>query len=138
MKIGLISCTKSKKNYSCQAKELYSESALFRYALAYCSQHYDRNYILSAKYGLVELDQKIEPYDKTLNTITKKEKQKWSQNVAEELKKISNKDDIFYFHAGKDYREFLIPLLESRIKIPLEGLKLGEQLRFYKINSEAE
>ena len=71
MKIGLISCTKKKKLSPCQAQELYSDSTLFSYVLDYCRKHYDKIYILSAKYGLVELNQKIKPYDLTLKTMKK-------------------------------------------------------------------
>lgn len=132
MKIGLISCTKKKKSYSCEAEELYSKSSLFRYALKYCKKHYDKVYILSAKYGLINLHQKIEPYDKTLNTMNKKERKEWAEKTASQLKKKIKKEDILYFHAGKNYREFLIPLLDNQKKIPLKHLGIGKQLGFYK------
>ena len=32
MKIALISCSKSKQNYLCEAKEMYSDSDLFKYS----------------------------------------------------------------------------------------------------------
>ena len=65
MQVAFIGCTKRKKGYPCPAYEMYSMSALFRKAYAYCNDHYDRVYILSAKYGLVEPKAIIEPYDIT-------------------------------------------------------------------------
>lgn len=132
MKVGLISCTKKKKSSSCQAQELYSESTLFSYALDYCQKHYDKIYILSAKYGLVELNQKIKPYNLTLKTMKKDERKKWAEKTANGLRKKIKKEDILYFHAGKYYREFLIPLLNNKTKIPLKRLGIGKQLSFYK------
>ena len=41
-----------------------------------------------------------------------------------------------FFHAGKDYRENLIPLLIGdgvRVQVPLEGLRQGQQLQWYNI-----
>lgn len=134
MRIGLISCTKKKKLFSCKAEVLYSESSLFRHSLKYCKRYYDKVYILSAKYGLVELHQKIKPYDLTLKSMKKEERRKWAGKVASVLKKKINKEDVLYFHAGKYYREFLTPFLNNQIKIPLKNLGIGKQLNFYKGN----
>jgi len=121
MKIGLISCAKKKKAFSCQAQELYSESSFFNYVLDYCQKHYDKIYILSAKHGLIELNQKIKPYDLTLKTMKKDGRKKWAEKVINQLKKKINREDVIYFHAGKYYREYLIPLLNNQIKIPLKN-----------------
>ena len=39
----------------------------------------------SAKAGLVELDQELEPYDETLATMTKRERDLWGDRVVVEL-----------------------------------------------------
>jgi len=44
------------------------------------------------------------------------------------------KINTVYFHAGVDYRSFLIPLLNHigiKCEIPLEGLSYGRQLQWY-------
>lgn len=42
MRIALISCTKVKKDYPCTAKEMYSQSTLFKKAVGYIdSRNYD-------------------------------------------------------------------------------------------------
>jgi hypothetical protein len=69
LKIGFISCTKKKKGFSCPSEEMYSISPLFQKAYSYCKDHYDKVYILSAKYGLLKPDQVIDPYDQTLNSM---------------------------------------------------------------------
>lgn len=134
MKIGLISCTKKKKPYACPAKELYSASPLFRLALSYCQKHYDKNYILSAKHGLIDLDRIIEPYNMTLGGMKRQERMLWAMKTASRLKKKIGKTDILYFHTGKPYREFLIPLMENISEVMLEHSGIGRQLKFYISN----
>lgn len=134
MKIGLVSCTKRKRSYPCPAWQLYSESALFRYAFEYCKKHYDKVYILSAKHGLLEPDRKIKPYDTALKKMSREGRRAWSRKVANQLKEVIKEDDVLYFHAGKEYWEFLIPLLGNQIEIPLKHIGIGKQLKFYKRN----
>ncbi|WP_375222220.1 DUF6884 domain-containing protein, partial [Symbiobacterium thermophilum] len=59
----LLGCTKLKTSYPAPAKELDSVSPLFRKALAYVQHDAEDIYVLSAKYGLVTLDQPLEPYE---------------------------------------------------------------------------
>jgi len=135
--LGLISCTKSKRNYSCPAKEMYWPSELFRRAYDYCSKHYDCMAILSAKYGLLLPDEKIDPYDLTLKTMSETERKKWAERVLVQLDSELPMTDIsgVFFHAGLAYRTHLARLLESRgirCAAPLEGLSIGEQMAWYQ------
>lgn len=43
-------------------------------------------YILSAKYGLLTLDQKISPYEKTLNTMSVADRKAWAEMVLSQLR----------------------------------------------------
>lgn len=130
--IVLISCVSKKLPCKAKAKDLY-DSPLFKYALKYAHQlNPDRIFILSAKYGLVELDDEIEPYDQTLNNMNSRETKGWASMV---LKQLSSKTDIFHseyvFLAGEKYRKFLIPEIKH-FKIPLKGLPIGRQLQKLK------
>jgi cytoplasmic iron level regulating protein YaaA (DUF328/UPF0246 family) len=88
MKIALVSCTKVKANYSCNASEMYQESTLFKKAVKYIEQQdYDDWYVLSAKYGLLKQNDAIKPYDLTLNNMKAAERKTWSELV---LKQIDN------------------------------------------------
>lgn len=70
-RIALVSCTKLKKDYPCSGQEMYLESQLFKKATDYIrKQDYNEWYILSAKYGLLNKDTIIEPYDTTLNNMS--------------------------------------------------------------------
>lgn len=65
----VIPCSGAKLGHAAPARELYTGS-MFRYALGKTSQAAEltggRVLILSARYGLVELDTVLEPYDVTL------------------------------------------------------------------------
>ena len=92
----------------------------------------DDIYILSAKYGLLELNQEIEPYDLTLNNMSSGQIKFWAIDVLKELKKRANLDhDHFIFLAGQKYRKYLIQHIGS-VEIPLQGLTIGKQLQLLK------
>lgn len=79
LKILLISCVSKKLNYKAKAKDLYI-SPLFKYNYQFAkSLNPDKIFILSAKYGLIDSDDEIEPYDETLNTKSKKEIREWAK-----------------------------------------------------------
>ena len=66
-RIVLISCVSKKIGYKAKAEDLCI-STLSRLSLAYAKKlKPDIIFILAAKYGLLNLDDKIEPYNKTLN-----------------------------------------------------------------------
>ncbi len=85
-RIALISCASSKKDYACQAKELYSESAAFRLEYELADILAEEIYILSAKHGPVAKDTVLAPYDYTLMHKTKDTKMQWSNNVLEQMR----------------------------------------------------
>jgi len=137
MKLGLVSCTKSKQNYPCKAEKMYKPSKIFTKAYEYATEHYDKVAILSAKYGLLLPHEVIEPYELTLKTMGRKAKKQWAERVYRQLKERSDFDEIgeIYFHTGIDYQEDLIPLLRREgisVYVPLKGLRQGEQLQWYK------
>ncbi|MBP1949890.1 DUF6884 domain-containing protein [Virgibacillus litoralis] len=133
-RIALISCTKSKQAYPCQAKKMYRTSNLFTKAVSYIEkQEYDDWFILSAKHGLLNKETLIDPYDITLLSMNAKQRKDWSHNVFFQLRTLS--DCEFDFYAGSKYREYLIPLLKKEdfiCRIPLQGLPIGKQLQYYK------
>ena len=128
-----ISCVKSKKNKPSKALELYI-SSLFKYSLSYALSltKRDKIFILSAKYGLVKLDDIIQPYELTLNNMNKRQRQEWSYKVYKQLVREGiNFDEKAIFLCGKKYREFIIRKF-TNAEAPLKNLGLGEQLKFYK------
>lgn len=133
-KIVLISCASKKLPHKAKtkAKDLYA-SPLFKLCMKYASSlKPDKIFILSAKYGLLDLGAEIEPYDETLNNMTEKEIKLWADKVLAELRKVADleKNEIIFL-AGEKYRKYLIPHV-THYKVPLEGLGIGKQLKFLK------
>ncbi len=129
-RIVLISCVSKKLNHKTKARDLYI-SPLFKLNLRYAkSLNPDKIFILSAKYGLVDLDEEIEPYDLTLNKMSSNEIRSWAEKAIGDLKNVSNlQEDEFIFLAGEKYREYLIPQIKN-YKAPLKSLGIGKQLKF--------
>jgi len=131
-KIILISCASKKLAFKSKAEDLYI-SALFRLSLAYAKKlKPDRIFILSAKYGLLNLNDEIATYNETLNNKPVSDIKIWAEKVITDLGKMVNlKNDMFVFFAGKKYREYILPYIRY-YKIPLKDLRIGEQLKFLK------
>jgi len=130
--IVLISCVSKKLAYKAQAKELYI-SPLFKLNLQYAQRLApSKIFILSAKYGLVNLDDEIESYNVTLNNMPAKERKIWAKKVLVQLSRYCNlRQDHFIFLAGEKYRQYLLPQLTS-YEIPMQGLPIGKQLQYLK------
>jgi hypothetical protein len=131
-KVVLISCVSKKQSIKSKAKDLYI-SPLFKYNLKFAkSFNPTKIFILSAKYGLVDLDKEIEPYNQTLNKMSQAEIKDWSKQVLCDLRKEANfEKEEFIFLAGEKYRKYLISEIKN-YQIPLKGLGIGKQLKFLK------
>lgn len=137
MRIGLVSCVKSKLNWPAVARNLYT-SALFRGARGAVENTCDAWYVLSAEHGLVAPDDVLEPYEKTLTTASTTERRLWARRVLGQIDRALGpiRGVEFEVHAGRAYLYFgLIDGLRDRgatVLDPLQGLPLGKRLAFYK------
>jgi hypothetical protein len=129
-KIVLISCSSKKMPHKTKAQDLYI-SALFRGNLRYAkSQKPDYIFVLSAKYGLLELDREIEPYDVTLKDMSSVQVRAWANVVLGQLgKRVDLRTDHFILLAGSRYRKYLVPQMAS-YETPLQGMAIGKQLQY--------
>ena len=87
--------------------------------------------MLSARYGLVEPQTVIAPYDSTLNALDVEERRKWGGRTFEALMKAEPELRRVVMFAGQRYREFLEPRLAERgisVQVPMRHLRQGEQL----------
>ncbi len=128
--IVLISCASKKRHHKSKAKNLYI-SPLFQKNLTYAQKlKPDVIFILSAKYGLLDLDTEIEPYDLTLNNMPASEIKVWAGKVLKQLSEQADlQQDHFIFLAGAKYRKYLTPHIAS-FGVPLEGMPIGKQLQY--------
>ena len=131
-RIVLIACASQKRRTRARAADLYT-STLFTLSLAYARRlRPDTIFLLSAKYGLLAPDQVIEPYDMTLNDMPAARRRAWAVRVVQQLARYADlQDDQFVILAGRRYREYVVPYLADHV-VPLEGMRIGEQLQYLK------
>lgn len=131
--ITLVSCVSKKLDRPAPAAELYM-SPWFKKARRYAELTSDRWFILSAKYGLVEPDRVIEPYEQTLNKMGGYERIDWASGVYFSMQQaVSGLEGKVVFLAGLHYRVYLARWLEGRfaVETPLAGLGIGQQLAWF-------
>lgn len=129
-KICFVGCTKHKKSYKCKASELYSESVNFRKQINIISKIYKcEYYILSAKHGLVNPSDILEPYDLSLYNMNTKEIEKWVENVKNQMNDVFDCKNIHaIFLCGEKYRKNLLDIFYS-YEEPFKGLGIGQQMQ---------
>ncbi len=148
--VALIACSKSKSfeklpkelrfasqiptigrsEYGLEAMFAYN-SPLFQKSLTWAENRMLPVEIMSAKNGLVKVGEEIIDYDLSLNDVSKTQKQKWAQSIAEELSE--NKVKKVNILGGKNYVQPLRKILERKgieVAEPLKGLGVGERLSY--------
>ncbi|CAE6887948.1 DUF6884 domain-containing protein [Paraburkholderia domus] len=129
--VNLVSCVGKKLDRASPAKDLYG-STLFRLARRYVERRQGVWFILSAKYGLVAPDQRVEPYDQTLNSMKVADRRAWAHRVQQQMDTEIPSGGRCVVLAGNRYREFLMDYLSDRFttEVPMDGLRIGEQQRW--------
>lgn len=135
MRIGLLACVSKKISQKAKAKKIYC-SPYFLKGRGYVGRCYDKWFILSTKHYLLNPETEIEPYNETLKEKSTEEKKRWAEEVFAQIKREFPEPSGYelFFHAGNEYRKYLIPLCEKagyKCKVPLKGEKIGEQMHIY-------
>lgn len=137
--IGLVGCASAKLSRPAPARELYT-SSLFRKASEYAERECDRWFILSAKHGLVDPDQVLEPYDVKLGVNHRDSPpiHDWAKRVCAQIAEVAGPADTFVILAGEQYRTITYHEFPWRHRVPMQGLGIGEQLAWLtRRNKEA-
>jgi hypothetical protein len=130
--IVLLMCGKNKLSHKAKAKDLYT-SPRFQKSIEYAKTitDYSNIYVLSAKHGLLGLEQEIDPYDKSIYEMSVQEKKAWADMVIKSLSNISNlKEDKYIFLTDDEYCEFLLSYI-SNVELPLKGIMQDEHINFF-------
>jgi len=130
--IYLVSCVKSKRSEAAPARELYT-STWFQRARAFVEPTGSPWYVLSARYGLLEPDEVIPPYEQTLNHMNAAERREWARRVQSRLDELTLEDKRVVLLAGRLYREPILDYLHSRaaaVETPMARLAQGQQLQW--------
>lgn len=143
----LTGCGKTKANHLCPARDMYTGTLCKlrrEYAERQLRLDVDRQacwFITSAKYGLLQPDTVINPYDTKLTDLCPADRAAWFLSVSHALVDLlDDEDDLkqcrIEIHAGAEYCLPLTRVLYSigltSVGNPLEGLGIGEQLACYK------
>jgi hypothetical protein len=129
---ALISCSKSKGGHSDLARNMYV-SPLYRKSVMVAEGWGLSFSILSAKYGLLDPEEIIEPYDLTLKGASKQFKSEWARRVDGQIRSSIDPKKKLIVLAGDDY---YVPLIEEgagrplNFFAPMRGLSLGNRLVF--------
>ncbi len=136
-KIGLIASGSQKLKYPAPAQDIYT-STLFTKSRQWAEQHCEYWYILSPKYGLLEPNKVIEPYNLIFNDMNKSERWHWSSTIMQALARQTQPSDRLVLLAGQIYREYLLQPLNFKgytLEIPLAGLDVVTQLQWLTENT---
>lgn len=136
--IVLVACSATKTNHKTKAQHLYT-SALFKKSRAYALQLTTPTHwaILSALHGLVLPHTTLAPYDWTMDRWVPRERALWAAGVVDVLVNTWGPAPLILL-AGRPYTTPLVAHLEGSfqgtelypVQTPLDGLKLGERLRW--------
>lgn len=136
--IGLIPCCGPKDSNAKTARDLYT-SDLFKKNAEYADNNFDAWYILSAEYGILQLHDTVETYDKKLK---RGKNEDWSDavlgdfmtRVVTDFEGESWEDIEVVFMCGESYRSGWESTLQERFEtsIPMKGLEIGEQKSWLK------
>jgi len=138
MKVVLVTCVKEKLDHPALAKDLY-QGELFDKLMQYAkAQNPDKIFILSGKYGLLHLEDVIEPYDKNLHEVADSQLKKWSKKVLRQLEKEAHLDkDQFLLLCSPIYAKYITPNLTHYqmpiLRVCLEFSDLAKMASFFAI-----
>ncbi|TQF08916.1 hypothetical protein FJV41_47360 [Myxococcus llanfairpwllgwyngyllgogerychwyrndrobwllllantysiliogogogochensis] len=128
VRVALLGCSATKGNSAVPAESLY-KGRLFRTSLAYARSVLcaDEILILSAFHGVVELNRVIAPYERSLATASKDERNDWAWRVGSMLKETFPGLDVeAHFLAGHAYFPRVFSAAWT-FRTPLAGLALGQR-----------
>lgn len=135
MKIALVGCCKPKLQKPAPARELYL-SRLFTLSLKLAERDHDHAYVVSAEYGLVDLDRVISPYDKRMSDIGKEWKAVWGSQIWSSIMERHPKAPrAITFLCGADYADPIraaghrAPAIDT-FAYPMARMQIGQRLSF--------
>ena len=107
------------------------KSPLFMGARRYAETRCQSWFILSAKYGLLKPNEKIDPYDESLHQMDDSERLEWSKRVQDRLSTMIDPTTNVIFLAGEKYRGHLQKYFEQEGRLtraPMSELGIGRQV----------
>lgn len=135
IRVGLVGCAKTKRDKPSLCRELY-RSPLFLASLAHAERACDETFVVSAAHGLLPLDETVDPYERTLRDLPKKERLAWGERVVESVRcRFERLPLEVLVLAGLEYAE---PIQRAVIfrgwtyVAPLARMPIGQRLAWLK------
>lgn len=133
----IVACASKKGQARAPARELYA-SPLFRKSRALAERIGAPWRILSAKHGLIAPDAPIDPYDISIDQLDQAGRHELLGRVRRELKELLAplpSPPVIEILGGSSYRSIIGQALvitgtRALIQDPMEGLEIGERLRW--------
>lgn len=130
--VALIACSRAKLPHAAQAKDLYTGTR-FRLACGWASRHdVDEVFILSARHGLLRMEEVLEPYDESLANKSPLALRDWAWSVCRCLRESAAPITHITVLADGKYAEALrglLPMLTD-VSYPIAGMNEDEQKAF--------
>ncbi len=130
--IGLVACSAKKHERPAPARELYC-SPLFRLSIADAIRTCTAVYVMSAKHGLVELDQVIAPYNDKLPRGA----WQWARTLLDDLEVRHPAMPDVALYGGANYIDPILTEADNRdapwvgkLICPLVGMQIGQRLQW--------
>ncbi len=134
--VGLIGCSMSKlkphelgPDKKAPARDLYKGGA-FKLALRYVEQRCDEGLVLSAKHGVVELDQRIGRYNKTVREMPAAERESWGQRIRDDLRARFGRRKVRLVVLASALYAAAVAGCGYEVELPLKGLTQGHALGY--------
>lgn len=135
MPLILVGCAKAKLRMARPASELYI-SPLFRASWNWAENTGQESRILSAKYGLLAAKDIVDPYDVYLGDLSHGEKDSLAKRIRIQLRGLDLEDIVVL--GGNDYVSLVRNALpKMRIHDPLQGLNIGNRIRWLKSSTNS-
>ncbi len=125
-RVALVGCSARKLDRGAPARELYA-SPLFRAAVTYAEATCEAVRVVSALHGAVRLDAWLEPYDRSLRSFGKSDREGWGVRTVAELIGDFAVPPMLVVLAGQVYADALVYGAHwhnlPRPEEPLRGMK---------------
>lgn len=81
---------------------------------------------MSAKYGLLDPEEEIDPYELALFRQPKPRRVQWAKHIASRIHDLSDQEDEIIFLAGKPYTKEILPFMRRKCDAPFQ-LPIGKR-----------
>lgn len=130
--VAIIPCTNQKSDHPAPAREVWVGHH-FQLVLAHAEMFYDRVFVMSYKYGLIDPDFHIEPYDIDIKNSKAADKLRWWFNLRSDIRLLSSWNPLLValytgdIERDRIMREF-VRSGTRQVILPFEGLSIGKRM----------